>query len=131
MAGNDEYVFVTRWRVAASTQEVFDILEDPEALPRWWPAVYLAVRRLPDGTVDLLAPEQGAALAQTEARVLVEVQGVATLTDYANVERILESLPGVRGANIARAGANSVTFDMTARGGSEAIDSRLEGREWR
>jgi hypothetical protein len=80
-----------------------------------------------DGTVDLLAPEQGASLAQTEARVLVEVQGVATLNDYANVERILESLPGVRGANIARAGANSVTFDMTARGGSEAIDHALSG----
>jgi hypothetical protein len=54
MTETNEYVFVTRWRVAASTQEVFDILEDPEALSRWWPAVYLAVRRLPDGSVDLL-----------------------------------------------------------------------------
>jgi hypothetical protein len=80
-----------------------------------------------DGTVDQLAPAQGASLAQTEARVLLEVQGVATLTDYANVERILESVPGVRGANIARAGGNSVTFDITARGGSEAIDHALAG----
>ena len=81
-----------------------------------------------DGTVDQLAPAQGgASLAQTEARVLVEVQGVATLSDYANVERILESVPGVRGANIARAGGNSVTFDITARGGSEAIDHALAG----
>src|SRR5581483_4967205 len=80
-----------------------------------------------DGTVDLLAPVQGASLAQTEARVQVEVQGIANLTDYANIERILESLPGVRAANIARAGGNSVTFDITARGGSEAIDHALSG----
>ena len=80
-----------------------------------------------DGTVDLLAPAQGASLAQTEARVLIEVQGVASLADYASVERVLESVPGVRGANIARAGGNSVTFDITARGGSEAIDHALSG----
>ncbi len=80
-----------------------------------------------DGTVDQLAPAQGASLAQTEARLQLEVQGVATLADYANVERILEAVPGVRGANIARAGGNSVMFDITARGGSEAIDHALAG----
>jgi uncharacterized protein len=80
-----------------------------------------------DGTVDLLAPAQGASLAQTEAKVLVEIEGVANLTDYANVERMLESVPGVRGANIVRAGGNAVTFDITARGGSEALDHALAG----
>ncbi len=80
-----------------------------------------------DGTVDLLAPAQGASLAQTEAKVLVQVEGVASLTDYANVERMLESVPGVRGANIVRAGGNAVTFDITARGGSEALDHALSG----
>ena len=80
-----------------------------------------------DGTVDQLAPAQGASLAQTEAKVLVEVSGVSTLTDYANVQRILESVPGVRAANIDRAGGNSVAFDITARGGSEAIDHALAG----
>src|SRR6185437_12090781 len=80
-----------------------------------------------DGTVDILAPAQGASLAQTEAKVLVQVEGVATLTDYANVERMLESVPGVRGANIVRAGGNAVTFDITARGGSEALDHALSG----
>ena len=80
-----------------------------------------------DGTVDQLAPTQGASLAQTEAKVLVEVSGVGSLTDYANVQRILESVPGVRSANIDRAGGNSVTFDITARGGSEAIDHALAG----
>jgi hypothetical protein len=34
-------------------------------------------------------------------------------------------VPGVRGANIDRAAGNAVTFDITARGGSEAIDHAL------
>ena len=80
-----------------------------------------------DGTVDLLAPAQGASLAQTEAKVLVEIDGVASLTDYANVQRMLESAPGVRGANIVRAAGNAVTFDITARGGSDALDHALSG----
>ena len=78
-----------------------------------------------DGTVDLLAPAQGASLAQTEAKVLVEIDGVASLTDYANVQRMLEGVPGVHGANIVRAAGNSVTFDVTARGGSDALDHAL------
>jgi hypothetical protein len=53
MADTNDYVFVTRWRLATTIREVFEILDDPETLPRWWPSVYLAVRRLPDGVVDL------------------------------------------------------------------------------
>jgi uncharacterized protein len=80
-----------------------------------------------DGTVDLLAPAQGASLAQTEAKVLVEVDGVGSLTDYANVQRMLEAAPGVRGANIVRAAGNAVTFDITARGGADSLDHALSG----
>jgi uncharacterized protein len=80
-----------------------------------------------DGSVDLLAPPQGASLAQTEAKVLVQVEGVTSLTDYANVQRMLEAVPGVRGATVAGAGGNSVTFDITARGGSDALDRALVG----
>ena len=53
MADSNEYVFVTRWRVTGSVEEVTEILEDAEGLPRWWPSVYLRVRKLPDGVVDL------------------------------------------------------------------------------
>ena len=35
------YDFVTRWQVAATPAEVFDIFADPARLPQWWPAVYL------------------------------------------------------------------------------------------
>ena len=52
MAGN-EYAFVTRWRVEGPIEEVSDILDDAEGLPRWWPSVYLDVSKRPDGVVDL------------------------------------------------------------------------------
>lgn len=38
--------FVTTWRVEATAGEVADILRDPLDLPRWWPAVYLAVEEV-------------------------------------------------------------------------------------
>ena len=40
------YRFVTTWRVEATRGEVADVLRDPLALPRWWPAVYLSVEQL-------------------------------------------------------------------------------------
>jgi hypothetical protein len=48
MPAND-YHFVTGWRVDGSCGEVADILGDPLALPRWWPAVYLAVEETRPG----------------------------------------------------------------------------------
>lgn len=53
MAASSDYVFVTHWRVEASIEEVSEILDDALSLPRWWPSVYLQVRQLPDGVVDL------------------------------------------------------------------------------
>jgi hypothetical protein len=54
MADTNEYVFLTRWRLEkTSIEEVSEILDDAEALPRWWPSVYLEVHKLPDGTVGL------------------------------------------------------------------------------
>ena len=37
------YHFVTVWRVAGTVAEVRAVLSDSGSLPRWWPAVYLAV----------------------------------------------------------------------------------------
>jgi hypothetical protein len=53
MTTNNDYVFVTHWRVEGTIEEVSEILDDPLSLPRWWPAVYLEVRKLPDGVIDL------------------------------------------------------------------------------
>src|SRR5215469_11430071 len=53
MAAANDYVFVTHWRVQATVDEVLTILDDAEGLARWWPSVYLAVRKNHDGVVDL------------------------------------------------------------------------------
>jgi hypothetical protein len=80
-----------------------------------------------DGTVDRLAPSLGASLAQTEVSARVEIDGITSLTDYATVDRLLESVPGVRRANVSEADGTKVTFDVTVRGGAEALDRALAG----
>ena len=57
---HDEYHFTTVWRVAGSIAEVRAALSDSDALPRWWPSVYLSVVQTAPGddagvgrTVDL------------------------------------------------------------------------------
>ena len=47
-----DYEFLTEWRVPGTIEEVKDVLRDAEALPRWWPAVYLAIRPLAPGDAD-------------------------------------------------------------------------------
>jgi hypothetical protein len=48
MAAN-AYRFVTTWRIEGTCGEVADVLRDPLALPRWWPAVYLAAEETRPG----------------------------------------------------------------------------------
>ncbi len=48
MAAND-YHFLTTWRIAATPDEISDVLGDAASLGRWWPSVYLRVRVLDDG----------------------------------------------------------------------------------
>lgn len=43
------YHFVTRWRVQATPQEVYAIIEDSRTLTDWWPAVYLHVEEVEPG----------------------------------------------------------------------------------
>jgi Uncharacterized protein conserved in bacteria (DUF2066) len=80
-----------------------------------------------NGAVDNMAPAQGGSLAQIEAAARVEIGGVATLTDYANVQRLLESAPGVRRVNVSAATGSVVMFDVVARGGGDAISHALAG----
>jgi len=47
MAG--DYEFLTEWRVAATIDEVKDILGNGLTLPEWWPSVYLAVDEIERG----------------------------------------------------------------------------------
>ena len=48
MASN-EYHFVTHWKVKATCAEVYNTLEDIDALTRWWPSVYLDVKVIDKG----------------------------------------------------------------------------------
>lgn len=45
MAAN-RYEFLTRWRLEATPEEVFRLLDDPADYPRWWPAVWRRVEPL-------------------------------------------------------------------------------------
>jgi uncharacterized membrane-anchored protein len=80
-----------------------------------------------NGAVDTMAPAQGGSLAQIEAGARVEIDGVATLADYANVARMLESAPGVRRVTVCAATGSVVMFDVVARGGGDAISHALAG----
>jgi hypothetical protein len=42
----NDYHFISRWRIEGTCGEVADVLNDPLALPRWWPSVYLDVREI-------------------------------------------------------------------------------------
>jgi hypothetical protein len=43
---DNQYQFLSRWRVEGICGEVADILGDPLGLPRWWPAVYVDVEEV-------------------------------------------------------------------------------------
>lgn len=49
MARGNQYKFLTRWRVRATPQQVYDLISDPLDYPRWWPAVYLDTKQLAPG----------------------------------------------------------------------------------
>jgi len=42
----NEYHFITRWRVRATVEEVFDLISNPLDFPRWWPSVYLTTEMI-------------------------------------------------------------------------------------
>jgi uncharacterized protein YndB with AHSA1/START domain len=58
---SNQYRFVTNWTVEATPEEVFEILQDAERLPAWWPSVYRSVRTVPleDGSKKRLLETQG------------------------------------------------------------------------
>jgi hypothetical protein len=80
-----------------------------------------------DHTVDYLVPQQGAATSQAEAVVRVQIEGVTTLADYAATQRLLQSAPGVRRANISAADASSVSYEVAVRGGAAGLEQGLTG----
>ncbi|MCB9230061.1 MAG: polyketide cyclase [Bacteroidia bacterium] len=50
---NNKYKFVTQWTVEGDIHTVSDLLNRPEELPLWWPAVYLEVEKRREGGRDV------------------------------------------------------------------------------
>src|SRR5689334_23956438 len=46
---NNEYHFITHWRIRGTIEEIAPIIADATELTRWWPSVYIAVRELEAG----------------------------------------------------------------------------------
>ena len=80
-----------------------------------------------DHTVDLLVPQQGTTVAQAESTARVAIAGVSSLTDYAAVTRLLQSVPGVRHVSILAAEGDSIVFEVTVRGGAAGLEQALAG----
>jgi len=80
-----------------------------------------------DHTVDMLAPPPGAAANEVAAAMRVRIEGVTGLTDYANVERLMQSIPGVRRADLAEVDPGGVTFEVELSGGAAALERELTG----
>jgi Uncharacterized protein conserved in bacteria (DUF2066) len=78
-----------------------------------------------DDTVDALAPPLGAAAANAPGQTEVEIEGVSSLGDYANIELMLGAVPGVSAANVRQVSGDSVLFDLTVRGGGATVDRAL------
>jgi len=78
-----------------------------------------------DDTVDLLAPPPGAALASAPGDTEIEIEGVTSLSDYANIELMLGAVPGVSRANVRQVTGDAVLFDLAVRGGGATIDRAL------
>jgi hypothetical protein len=46
------YRFITHWHVEGTAEDVYRIIEDVTAFPRWWPAVWLRVEVLDPGDAN-------------------------------------------------------------------------------
>lgn len=44
-----DYNFLSTWKVQATCEEIYRLLEDVEALTQWWPSVYLDIKVLEKG----------------------------------------------------------------------------------
>jgi len=79
------------------------------------------------GSADILVRNSAAYAALPEASILVEVEGVPSLKDYARAAELLSAANGVRSVQLAEAAGNRATFTVVARGGIDALQTGLGG----
>jgi hypothetical protein len=78
-----------------------------------------------NGAADLFARNAQAFAALPESSILVSVDGVPTLREYAKVTDILGSAGGVRSVLLAEVTGTRTTFSVTTRGGADSLQNSL------
>jgi hypothetical protein len=78
-----------------------------------------------NGAADALSVVEGTGPALADQDAVVEVTGVASLADYAAVERMLSELPGVHRSGLEEADGTTAKFDVLILGGAQAIEHAL------
>jgi uncharacterized protein DUF2066 len=78
-----------------------------------------------NGAADIFARNAQAFAAMPEASLLVEVEGVPTLKDYARASELLAAAGGVRSVLLAEAAGSRATFTVVTRGGADSLQSSL------
>lgn len=77
------------------------------------------------GAADVFARSAVAYAAMPDLAVLVEIEGVPTLKEYAQVTEILGGAAGVRSVQLAEAAGSRATFSVVTRGGTDALVAAL------
>jgi hypothetical protein len=77
------------------------------------------------GTADLLSRNAVAIAAQPDQSLLVEIDGVPTLKEYARVAELLDAVMGVRSVQLAEAAGARATFAVVTRSGVDGLQSAL------
>ena len=82
-----------------------------------------------NGAADSLASVAVQVSSKPLEQVVVQVGGVATLSDYAHVEQLLRAVPGVQTSGLTAAQGDSATFALGVRGGGQALLHALSGSQ--
>jgi hypothetical protein len=77
------------------------------------------------GAADVFARNAVAYAAQPDITVLVEIEGVPTLQEYARAAELLGEAPMVRSVQLAEAAGPRVMFSVVIRGGGDALLTTL------
>jgi uncharacterized protein len=77
------------------------------------------------GAADVFARNAAVFAATPDLAVLVEIEGVLTLKEYASAASVLNEAPGVRSVQLAEAAGTRGTFNVVTRGGTDALLSAL------
>jgi|SRR6185436_6316 len=77
------------------------------------------------GAADIFVRSAQAFAVLPEVSILVEVEGVPTLKEYARVSDILAGAAGVRSVQPAETFGTHATFTVVTRGGGDALQSAL------